>query len=181
MPETPETIWKSQEDQTMQLALTPDRLAAMCQSRERLNRGVHWCLMAVLAFSAASALYNVFTLAQPWMRLGQVWAIGAFIYLLTPALHAGPPRQGAGEPSAEFLIRQHELRRDGFRWIRRRVFLLLPSIIFSWVGVRELNPQAAYWPPFAGAACLIVLSHFLGKGAENKAQRDADEIRRALH
>ena len=96
-PDTPETIWKSQEEPTMQSTLTANHLADMSRSRERMSQLIFWTLIAALIACAGSALYHVFTVDQPWLRLGQVWAIGSILYLAAPTLNRGPVRRDANE------------------------------------------------------------------------------------
>jgi hypothetical protein len=195
-PGTPENIWKSQEreEPTMQIALTASQLCAMSRSRERLTAFLFWAVAAVMAALAGAALYNVYTLDQPWIRVGQAWALGVIVYLVAPALHRGPARMGASEPCAHFLESQHEERRRGYLWIRRRLFLLIPAMVASWWGggplaqakARGLSPSswlyrfcAGPWPFLVAGAALILVWFAFGKAAE-KAFRDAEEIRRSI-
>ena len=174
----------------MQSTLTADHLAAMSRSRERLSKLVFWTVTGALAACALAALYHVFTVGQPWLRLGQVWALGVIVYLVAPALDRGPARRDAGEPSGRFLMREHEERRRGCLWLRGRLFLLVPGMGASWWGVVQARSAidsspglsqlwAGSWPFFVTGACLIVAWFALGKVAE-KARGDADEIRRRM-
>jgi len=137
-PYTPEAAWKSQgeEQQTsMHIVLTPDELCAMAQSREKLNTRVIRGVVASTLALAAALLYNLYRLDQPWVRLGQAWTLGVIVYLFGPAFERGRPRNGASEPCAQFLRRQHEERRRGYLRIRRRLFLFIPGIVASrWGG-----------------------------------------------
>jgi hypothetical protein len=192
----PESVWKSQEreEPTMQYALTPSELCAMSRSRERLNALVFWAVTTVMAALAGAGLYNVYRLDQPWIRLGQVWAVGVIVYLVAAGLNRGRARMGASEPCARFLERQHEERRRGYLWIRRRLFLLVPAMVASWWGggplaqakARGLDPSswlyrfcAGPWP-FVLAGAVLILVWFLFAKAAEKAFRDAEEIRRSI-
>jgi hypothetical protein len=195
-PDTPESVWKSQESEepTMQNTPTPDELCALSQSRERLNVLVFWAVTTVAAALAGAGLYNVYRLDQPWIRLGQVWAVGVVVYLVAPGLNRGRDRKGASEPCARFLERQHEERRRGYLWIRRRLFLLIPALAASWWGggplaqakARGLNASswlyhfcAGPWP-FVLAGAVLIFVWFLFAKAAGKAFRDAEEIRRSI-
>lgn len=187
-PDTPESIWKkSEEKPAMQATFTAIQLATMSRSRERLNHYAIWAVRALLAFCAGSALFNVFTLSQPWLRVGQVCGLAAFVYLFSPALTRGVARQGMDEPSSHFLVRQHEERRRDYLWMRARLYVCLPSLMASWWGIAQVRGLGApptlasllaiSWPFLACGAVLVVVWLAFDKAAE-KAQQDADEIRR---
>ncbi|HEX4810194.1 MAG TPA: hypothetical protein VH325_14740 [Bryobacteraceae bacterium] len=196
-PDTPETAWKSQteeQERSMQIAFTPEELCTMARSREKLNARVTRAIVAVTLAFTGVLLYNIHRLDQPWIRAGQAWMLGVIVYLFLPALERRVQLRGAGEPCARFLERQHEERRCGYLWIRRRLFLFIPSMVASWLGG---GPMAATWArgldlsswlfhfldglwPFliAGAALVLVWFAF-GKAAE-KAAQDREEVHRGI-
>lgn len=174
----PQTTWKSQEEQTMHITLTPSHLAELSRSREQLNRLVFWATTATLAACAGSAFYHVVAYDQPWLRIGQILALAAFVYLMAPTLERGSSRRGADEPSGRFLLREHEERRQSYLWIRNRLFVCIPSIIASWWGVMQVRPAGSWLVLLTGFGLVIAWFAF-GKGAE-KAARDAEEVRRGM-
>ena len=175
----------------MQSTLTANHLADMSRSQERMSRLIFWTLIAALIACAGSALYHVLTVDQPWLRLGQVWAIGAILYLAAPTLNRGPVRRDANEPSGRFLVREHEERRRGYLWLRSRLFLLLPSMGASWWGMVQARSRgldspvgfaellAGSWPFLLTGASLIIVWFALGKIAE-RVNREADEVRQRI-
>jgi hypothetical protein len=196
-PETPEADWKSQGEEqqgSMHIVMTPEEPCAMAQSREKLNARLFRGVLVVTLALAAALMYNVFTLDQPWIRLGQGWTLGAIVYLFGPALERGRRRTGTSEPCAQFLARQHEERQRGYLRIRRRLFLLIPGIMASWWGggpltaakARGLDPSswlyhflAGPWPFVVTMTVLALVWFAFGKAAE-KAARDCEEVRHAV-
>lgn len=180
-PNTPEAAWKSQgeEQQTsMHIALTPDELCAMAQSREKLNTRVIRGVVVVTLALAAALLYNVYRLDQPWIRLGQAWTLGVIVYLFGPAFERGRRRTGASEPCAQFLARQHEERQRGYLRIRRRLFLFIPGIVASWWGGGLLF-LGGPWPFIITVVALVLVWFAFGKAAE-KAARERAEFQRII-
>lgn len=196
-PDTPEAAWRSQSEEqqrSMQITLTPDELCAMVQSREKLNARVNRSVVVVTVALAAGLLYNVYRVDQPWIRIGQAWTLGVIVYLFGPAFERGRRRNGASEPCAQFLARQHEERQMGYQRIRRRLFLLIPGIAAScWGGgplaaarARGLDPSSWLYHFLAGpwlfvlfVMALVLVWFALGKAAE-KAARDCEEVQHAI-
>jgi hypothetical protein len=196
-PDTPEAVWRSQaeeQNQSMQIVLTPDELCAMAQSREKLNTRVVRGVVAVMVALAAGLLYNVYRIDQPWIRFGQAWTLGVIVYLFGPAFERGRRRTGASEPCAQFLARQHEERRCGYLRIRRRLFLFIPGIVASWWGggptaaakTLSLDPSSWLYHFYAGPGLFLIIGTALvlvwlafGKAAE-KAALECEEVRRSI-
>jgi hypothetical protein len=195
-PDTPEAAWKSQgeEQQRMHIVLTPGELCAMAQSREKLNARVGRGVVVVMVALAAGLLYNVYRVDQLWIRLGQAWTLGVIVYLFGTAFERGRRSNGASEPCAQFLVRQHEERQRGYLRIRSRVFLLIPGILASWWGgvglaaakARGLDPSswlyhflAGPWPFVLDVTALVLVWFAFGKAAE-KAARDREEVQHAI-
>jgi RNA polymerase sigma-70 factor (ECF subfamily) len=196
-PDTPVTAWRSQageQQQSMQVALTPGELCAMAQAREKLNARVIRAVAVVTVALAAALVYNAYRIDQPWIRLGQAWTLGVIVYLFGPALQRGRPRMGAGEPCAQFLARQHEERQRGYLRLRRRLFLFVPGIAASWWGggpvfaakARGLAPSsrlfhffAGPWPFLITGIALVLVWLAFGKAAA-KAGHECKEVRRSI-
>lgn len=163
-----------QEEPTMQVTMTTDELRAMARSQEKLNVWMHWLVTAVAIVLAGCFLYNVFSIAQPWIRVGQAWIFGVLCYFCGTMLLRGPRRSQVNEPCAHFLEREFEDKRRGFLAIRWGLFLLLPGIAAScWGGGAGPGPfllvvvvLAVVWVAFGMAA--------------NKAQREQLDIRRSI-
>lgn len=195
--DTPEAAWKSrkeEEHKSMQIALTPAELCALAQSREKLNARVGRGVVVVTLALAAALLYNVYRVDQPWIKLGQAWTLGVIVYLFGPAFERGRRSNGASEPCAQFLVRQHEERQRGYLRIRSRLFLLIPGILASWWGggglaaakARGLDPSSWLYHFLAGpwlfallVMALVLVWFAFGKAAE-KAAQDRAEVHRAI-
>jgi hypothetical protein len=196
-PDTPEAAWRSQEEErqpSMPIAPAPADLCAMAQAREKLNARIRLGVGIVTVVLATALLYNVYTVDQPWIRLGQAWTLGVIVYLFGSAFERGRRQAGASEPCAQFLVRQHEERRRGYLYIRRRLFLLIPGIVASWWGggpltgarARGLDPSswhyrflAGPWPFLLTATALALVWFAFGKAAK-KAADECEEIRRSV-
>jgi hypothetical protein len=192
----PENVWKAQDEekQAMQIRVKPEELAALVRAREKLNTFVHWAAVIVTGSLAAGSLYNVWSVDQPWIRFGQAWMFGLLAYVLGTELDYGAGRKGVNEPSVRFLESQHEERASGYLRIRRRLWLLIPSIVASWLGggplnlarARGLDPSsrlfqfcAGPWPFILVGACLVLVWLAFGSAAA-KARRDLEELRRSV-
>jgi hypothetical protein len=195
--DTPEAAWKSRneaEHKSMQIALTPEELCALAQSREKLNARVGRGVVVVMVALAAALLYNVYRVDQPWSRLGQAWMLGVIVYLFGPAFERGRRPSGASEPCAQFLAGQHEERQCGYLRIRHRLFLFIPGIVASlWGGAplaaaraRGIDSSSWYyhflagpWPFVLIMTALVLVWFLFGKAAE-KAARDREELQHAI-
>jgi H+/gluconate symporter-like permease len=143
---------------------------------------------------AGCFLYNVFSIAEPWIRFGQAWTLGVICYLFGSKLQRGPRRIGTDEPCAHFLEREFEGKRRGFLEIRRGLFLFIPGIAATcWGGGPMVRAKAlgldhsswlfrfgtGPWPLVMIGVVLAIVWLAFGKAAE-KAKRDEQEIRRSL-
>jgi hypothetical protein len=186
----PETVWKAQNEGE-QIIMKPDELAALARSRENLNKFVHWAAVFVMSSLALKSLYNVWAVDEPWIRFGQAWVFGLLAYVLGTELENGVGRKGVSEPCLRFLERQHEKRARGYLRIRRRLWLLIPSIVASWLGggpqivarARGLGPSswifrfcAGPWP-FIFVIVGLMLVWLAFGAAARKAMQDLEEIR----
>lgn len=196
-PDTPEAAWRSQEEERrpiMPIAPAPEELCAMAQARERLNASISLGMRIVIVALATVLLYNVYRSDQPWIRLGQAWTLGVIVYLFGSAFERGRRLVGASESCAQFLARQHEERRRGYLYIRRRLFLLIPGIVASWLGggpltgarARGLDPSswlyrflAGPWPFLITGTALVLVWFAFGKAAK-KAADECEDLRRSI-
>jgi hypothetical protein len=156
------------------LALTPDAICALARRRERHETWLHAAVALAVFGLAAALLFNVYAVEQPWIRVGQAWTIGVLSYLFLAGLERGPARRQPGEPCASFLAAEHERRGRAYRWLRQRLFLIVPGMIASWWG---RPPGSRMWPFLAAGAGLSCVWLLLGKAAD-KADADCAEVRR---
>jgi len=177
---TPESVWLSleKEDESMRIALTPDKLCAMARSREKLNSYLIPAVVAVGVAIAIGLLYNVYKVDQPWIRVGQAWTLGVLVYLFAIQFERRG-RWGIDEPCARFLERQHEERRNGYLRIKRRLFLFIPGIAACWWGRLPLARTSEPWLVSITGIALILVWFAFGKAAD-KATRDRDELIRGI-
>ncbi len=182
----PQTVWKAQIEEKQIINDKPEELAAMARSRQNLNKFLHWAAVVVMSSLALKSLYNVWAVDQPWIRFGQAWVFGLLAYVLGTELERGVRRKGVSEPCLHFLERQHGERARGYLRIRRRLWLLIPSIVASWLGggpqmlvrARGIDPSswifrfcAGPWPFILVIAALIIgLAGIRGRCAESNAR-----------
>ena len=119
-----QNMWKAQnqEQQSARIRVEPENLAAMARTRERLNQFMRWSSVIVMILLAAGALYNVYTVDRPWIRIGEAWLFVWLAYVLGRELQHGAGRKNSNEPCARFLERQHEERASGYLRMRRRLW-----------------------------------------------------------
>ncbi|HZS53671.1 MAG TPA: hypothetical protein VFA65_04655 [Bryobacteraceae bacterium] len=188
-------VWKAQEErQNLRIKVKADEIACLVQSRQKLNAFAHWSAVIVMGSLAVGFLYNVWSADQPWIRFGQAWAFGLFAYVLGMELEHGGGRKGVNEPCVRFLERQHEERAKGYLRIRRRLWLLMPSVAACWLGrgpliaarTRGLDPASWLFRfcagplPFILVIAGLVLVWFAFGSAAAKARHDAEKIRASV-
>jgi hypothetical protein len=195
-PDQAQGVWKAQKVETpsARIKARPEQLESLVRSRENLNKFVYWTATGVTALLAAGFLYNVVSAIQPWIRFGQAWALAFLAFVLATQLPYRPSKKGAQETCARFLERQHQERAQGYLRLRRRLWLLIPSIVASWIGRGALmaaktngfDPSswlfrfcAGPWPFILIMAVLALIWLAFGAAA-GKARRDAEEIRIAI-
>lgn len=175
----PQRWWSSPENEdahAMPVAFTSDELSAIVRTRERLNTAILWATTLVMLAIAAALLYNVYRIDHPWIRVGQAWTLAVVVYLFAPVGRRTRRIAAGGEPCAEFLEREHDERRRGYLWIRRRLPLLIPGMAACAWGARSMA-SAPGAPLFAATALALALVWVaFGKAAE-KTARDRDEVR----
>ena len=142
-PEAAREVWLSQQNEEhAEPAFTADQLCAIAAARKRLNARVTAATVVVVLVLAVALLYNVYRIDQPWLRLGQAWTLAALAYLFAPAFRGRHAVRPTDEPCARFLEREHEHRRLGYIWIRRRLWLFVPGIAACWLGQNERHKQS---------------------------------------
>lgn len=173
--------WLSQQgekEEMAHLAISPSELAALVQSRKKLNRLLTQLFSVVVLCIAGALLFNIYRIEQPWIRLGQAWTLGVVALLLLGRLARGGQRIQSSETSSQFLRSQHDERRRGYLSIRRWLFLFLPGIAACWWGARSVMADTATKSPwlFLLAVGGLIFA-WLGFGlAAKKAARDRDEV-----
>ncbi len=192
-PDPAQDIWRAQNDkrQMARIKAHPEELERLVRSRENLNKVVYWTAMTVMTLLATGFLYNVFSTNQPWIRFGQAWALGLLAYILGTQLRYRPRRRDTPETCVRFLARQHEERARGYLRLRRLLWLLIPTIVASWLGEGPLNiakekgldPStwlfrfcASPWPFVLVVAALMLVWLAFGAAA-GKARVDAEQLR----
>ena len=165
----------------MSITMTPAKLSALAQSRQKLNTFIAWLFSLVALGVVLALLYNIYRVEQPWIRVGQAWTLGVFVWLFLGVAGKGRPRVDPGQPCAEFLHLQHEERRHGYLLVRNRIFLFLPGIAACWCGAHSIIAPRSLWLAslpwlfLSAAAGLVLVWIGFGKAAE-KAGRERDEI-----
>lgn len=189
--------WRSlndQEEATMDFAMTADQIRTLASAKDKEGVHTHRVGIGVIGTLCAMTLYNVFTLDQPWIRLAQTWLFGVLVWMFAPGLQRGPARLSAGEPSGLFLERHYVSLRDGMLHFHRSTPLMLPGLLFGWMGGGPVARLKAWgvspdswiyrfsetpWP-FAIALCSVIAIWCLTKWAAEKADCDARCVRRAM-
>jgi hypothetical protein len=186
---TPENAWKSmsEEEAGMEMMMTTDQLCTMARFRERENVWARRVALVTCVCFAAWFVYNLITITQPWIRLGQAWMVGLMCLFFWGTLRRGPGRIRVSEPCASFLQREYEGSRNTLLQVRRAIVLVLPSIVASWWGgYRAARADPSSWrfhflnSPWPYAVVLLVLLSgwlILGQAAE-KASRELENLRR---
>jgi hypothetical protein len=189
-----ENVWRAQNEgkQPMNIGYEPDRIASLARSREKLNVLVRWGGITVTGALALGFLYKVWSTDQPWIRFGQAWAFGWLAFMVGTESGHSAGRKGVYEPCIRFLELQHEERAKGYLRLRVRLWLLVPSIVASWLGggplmaarARGLDPSswlfhfcAGPWP-FIIAVLVLALVWLAFGGAARKAKRDVEDLHR---
>jgi len=157
----------------------------MARSRERLGARVRSASLVVIAAIATGLLYNVYTVDQPWIRIGVAWTLCLVVYLFGPAFENKVQQADASEPCTRFLEREHEERRCHYLRIRNRLFLFIPGILACWFGRAQSIAKGSSSPGYAPqwlflttAIALVLVWFAFGKAAQ-KAAQDRDEICRS--
>jgi hypothetical protein len=195
-PYEPENVWRAQDgdEKAVRIKVEPEELAALVQSRKKLNAIMRWAGVILTGSLAAGFLYNVWSADEPWIRLGQAWALGLLAYVFGTEFEHGAGARDVNEPCLRFLERQHEERAAGYLRIRRRLWLLVPSLVASWLGggplilarARGLDPSSWLFKFCAGPGLFVLVGAGLALvwlafgSAAAKARRDLAELRRSV-
>jgi|ERR1700723_1549159 hypothetical protein len=185
--EAPRTAWRALENERQggEVVLTPDHVCAMARARERLSAHVRAASLVFIVAIATGLLYDLFTVDQPWIRIGVAWTLCILVYLFGPAFENQVRQGDVSEPCIRFLEREHEERRRHYLRIRNRLFLFVPGILACWFGRAPAIIKGSSGPGsaspwlFLTVAVSLVLVWFAFGKAGQKAARDRDEIRRS--
>lgn len=175
-PNEPQEVWKTQrqEEELKRTKFTPEELAAMLESRQRLNTVVRWGVSVTVGLLAIAALYHVWSAAQPWIKASQAWLFAVLGCFLAAALSRTPVPKHVSESAVQFLEHQHEERAKGYLKLRSRLWLILPSVAAAWLG-----RGAAPWAFILVLVGLVFVWLLLGLAAA-KGRRDIRELHRSI-
>jgi hypothetical protein len=161
-----EELWKSQEDESMQIST--DEVCAMARRWERKNVPVYWVLLGLTALSVAAYLSGLIKFLMnspsPWLIAGNAWMLALCCYVGW-TLRRGPLKIAPAGPCLEFLRRGYEVQRRTLLGVRRGVVLFAPAILALWWGggpvlaAKNLGVQSArVLRLLAGPTPLIVMA-----------------------
>jgi hypothetical protein len=161
-----EELWKSQEDESMQIST--DEVCAMARRWERKNVPVYWVLLGLTALSVAAYLSGLIKFLMnspsPWLIAGNAWMLALCCYVGW-TLRRGPLKMAPAGPCLEFLRRGYEVQRRTLLGVRRGVVLFAPAILALWWGggpvlaAKNLGVQSArVLRLLAGSTPLIVMA-----------------------
>jgi hypothetical protein len=130
-----EELWKSQEEESMQMST--DEVCAMARRWERKNVPVYWVLLGLTVLFVAADLRGLIrfliNFPSPWLIAGNVWMLALCCYLGW-TLRRGPLKMAQTEPCLDFLRRGYEVQRRAVLGVRRGVALFAPAILAVWWG-----------------------------------------------
>lgn len=130
-----EDLWKSQEEEQMQITTAEVRARALRYERENV-RG-YWILLALTPMLVAWIVYDVYDmihLHKPLLVATTTWLLVTLCYMVWRPLRSGPRRMRPAEPCTQFLRREFEGRRQWALTIRRGILLLVPAVLAAWWG-----------------------------------------------
>lgn len=158
-----EALWKSQEEDPMQI--TMEEVCARARMQETRSARAFRAILCLAALFAVAFIHNLLRFRQPWLITGTAWALVAICYIAWRLLRNGPARRRPAEPCMDFLRRELEAKRQGALGIRWLVVLLSPAILASWWGggpalrAKTLGVQSAWVLQLLnGPALLIVMA-----------------------
>jgi hypothetical protein len=188
--ENPHDLWK-REDPGLPNPPAAADICARARNRERESiwAGRIW-VIAFITFALAFA-HNIWTVQQPWVRLGQTWMLVVVCLYLWSLIRNRPNRQTAHETCAEFLLRLIESRRKNLLALRRLVLWIIPGELASWLGrgpalkarAMGLDPSSPYYHyltggwPFLATSILLMLIWLAFSHAARKASGELESLR----
>jgi hypothetical protein len=126
-------LWKSQEEESMELADHDVRDKARKHEKER--EIVRWVVLGLIPFFLAAYIYNLVQMAgAPWLMLGQSLGLATFACIAWAVIRSKTDRNAPAEPCVDFLRRLFQAKLRGSLWIRRCMLLLIPAVLASWWG-----------------------------------------------
>jgi len=189
----PQELWK-QDDAGLPNPLSTNEVCARARKGEIENIWARRIGTFALVVFAAAFAYNIWSVPQPWVRLGQAWMLTVVCVYLWSVIRSRPDRKASNESCAEFLqrsVRSKELR---FLALRRTVFWIFPAQLATWWGggpalkgrVLGLSPSSPYYHylnsgwPFLATTLLLVLIWLAFSHAARKAAKEAESLQRRI-
>lgn len=127
-----ELLWKSQEDEQVELAT--EELRARAVKYERQSVRMFWVVLGVSLLLIAAFTRNLIHFRELWLILGAAWALLVVCYFAWRVLRHGPNRLHPAEPCVQYLRRELGGKHEGLQSLRLAVLLVCPAIIASWRG-----------------------------------------------
>jgi hypothetical protein len=136
-----QNLWKSQEDEPMQI--TGEEACARALRHQRNDRRVGWALVGLAPLIVAAFVRSLMRLHDPWLIAAMVWALVAFGYFVWISLPHWT-RRGTEKPCVPFLRSVLEGKRLWARAVRRGVWLIAPAVAAAlWRGGPLLRLKAS--------------------------------------
>jgi len=132
-----EELWKSQEEEAMQV--TTEELCARARTQETVSAWAHWVFVIACVLLLGACVYNLarlresLLLREPLLLFAEVWSLATLGYLVWGFWH-GPTRPWPAESCLDFLRRELEGKIQAMRKLRRAGPLLVPAILAAWWG-----------------------------------------------
>lgn len=183
-------LW-NREDPGLPNPPTSGDICTRARNRERESVWAGRILtIAFIAFALAFA-HNIWSVPQPWVRLGQAWMLLAVCLCLWSLIRRRPHSQAPHESCAEFLLKLLESKRNNLLTLGRLVLWIIPGELASWWGrspalkarVMGLDPSSPYyhyltggWPLLA-TSILLVLIWLAFSHAAKKASGELESLR----
>jgi uncharacterized RDD family membrane protein YckC len=181
-----ETLWKSQEEEPMQM--TTAEVSTRARKYERENILVFWLMLVLTPLVVAWIVYDLFhLLPKPLLFVTETWLLVTFLYAVWSFLRKGPRRMVPAEPCKQFLRREFEGKCQTATTIRRWILLLVPAVLAAWWGggpalrARQMGIKSPWLSqlhaPLPLAVTILVLA-FVWFGCGNAARKAKREMER---
>jgi hypothetical protein len=183
-----EQLWKSQEEESMQISA--EEVCARARRQQRNDGRVGWALVAVTVLIVAAYIRNLTRLHDPWMLAGAAGGLVAVCCFVWISVRNYSGRKGQAEPCAQFLRRMFERKRQWAREMRWAVWLLAPAVLASWWGggpllaAKNLGVASPWLLGLAGGpaplvvmALLLALLSLLMSLEARRLDREIDQLR----
>lgn len=129
----PQDLWKSQEDEQMDIATEAVRAKARKYERKSvLGHRLMWGLGPLLIALCLYRLFELIRLDKYVLAATMTWLLATSCYVIGGFLRNSPKRMGAAEPCGQFLKREFEGKLQFVRATRLWILLLLPAVLVAW-------------------------------------------------